>query len=138
MRLRLVALAALALLAVGCGVPGGKEVSPVPGETLVSGAPTGGDPAAGKAVFAKNACASCHTFTPAGATGKVGPDLDHLPEYAQKANVPLAQYAAEAITSPPAPYVPPGFPKNAMPTNYGTQLTSQQLADLVAFLTQGH
>ena len=35
-----------------------------------------GDPVAGKAVFAANGCASCHTLAAAGATGNVGPNLD--------------------------------------------------------------
>src|SRR5439155_19190730 len=39
----------------------------------------GGNAAAGKAVFAGNGCASCHTFKPANATGSVGPDLDTAP-----------------------------------------------------------
>ena len=44
-----------------------------------------GGAAAGKALFTNNGCASCHTFAPAGATGKVGPDLDKLPAYAKQA-----------------------------------------------------
>jgi suppressor of ftsI len=35
-----------------------------------------GDTAAGKAVFEKAACGSCHTLADAGATGTLGPDLD--------------------------------------------------------------
>jgi len=35
-----------------------------------------GDPVAGKAVFAANGCASCHTLAAAGASGNVGPNLD--------------------------------------------------------------
>src|SRR5438270_683924 len=37
-----------------------------------------GNPAAGKALFAKNGCDQCHTFRPAGAHGTQGPDLDNL------------------------------------------------------------
>jgi mono/diheme cytochrome c family protein len=37
-----------------------------------------GDPAAGKAVFASAGCNACHTLKAAGATGKVGPNLDQL------------------------------------------------------------
>jgi cytochrome c553 len=37
-----------------------------------------GDPVAGKAVFAKAGCGSCHTMKAAGATGTVGPNLDRL------------------------------------------------------------
>ena len=38
---------------------------------------------AGKAVFSANGCSSCHTLKAAGATGKVGPDLDKLPDRRQ-------------------------------------------------------
>jgi mono/diheme cytochrome c family protein len=94
-----------------------------------------GDAAAGKALFASNGCGSCHTFTPANATGKVGPDLDHLAADAQKANQgSLADYTKESIHDPNA-YVVPGFPKGVMPSF--SSLSDQQLADLVAFLTQG-
>jgi|SRR5882757_1079655 mono/diheme cytochrome c family protein len=37
-----------------------------------------GNAAAGKAVFASAGCAACHTLKAAGATGKVGPNLDQL------------------------------------------------------------
>ena len=46
----------------------------------------------GAAVFTNNGCGACHTF-PAGATGKVGPDLDKLPSYAKTAGKPLEDYA---------------------------------------------
>jgi cytochrome c551/c552 len=95
-----------------------------------------GDPAAGKVVFAANGCAACHTFAPAAATGKVGPDLDHIADYAAKAGQPVEQYAREAITHPPPKYVPPGFPTNVMPTTFGKSLTPKQIDDLVAFITQ--
>lgn len=49
--------------------------------------PTAGDPAAGRAIFVRQAqptCASCHTLADAGAQGTVGPDLDELrPDAAQ-------------------------------------------------------
>ena len=37
-----------------------------------------GDATAGKAVFASAGCGACHTLKAAGATGKVGPNLDQL------------------------------------------------------------
>jgi len=37
-----------------------------------------GDPAAGKAVFAKAGCGACHTLKAAGSSGTVGPNLDKL------------------------------------------------------------
>jgi cytochrome c551/c552 len=123
-----------------------KEASaatPAAAATSTAGATTStttaagtGNAVAGKADFASAGCTTCHTFKPAAATGTIGPDLDNLAAYAQKAGVPLAQYAHDAIVSPPAKYVPPGFPTNAMPTNFGSSLSATQLSDLVAFLTQ--
>jgi mono/diheme cytochrome c family protein len=130
-RVRLALPGLVALLAAGCG---GTVVGPTENGRVVT--PPKGNPAAGKVVFLRNACGGCHTFTPAGTTAKVGPDLDQLPDYAKKANVPLEDYTRAAIVSPPAPYVPPGFPTNAMPTTYGTSLSAQQVSDLVAFLTE--
>src|SRR5438876_10094395 len=127
MFLRLAPLAALAALAVGCG---GTIVGPTENGKVVTAPP--GNAAAGKAVFLKNACGGCHTFAAAGTTAKVGPDLDMLADYAKKANQPLADFTRSAITNPPAPYVPPGFPTNAMPTTYGTSLSAEQLSDVVA------
>jgi len=96
-----------------------------------------GDPVKGKAVYTSAPCGSCHTFTPAGSSGKVGPDLDKLADYAKQANVPIAKFTKDAIEHPPPPYVPPGFPKNAMPPNGGATFTGTQLDDLVAFLVKG-
>jgi mono/diheme cytochrome c family protein len=139
-----IAVATVAVLgagiAAGCGSQGvasptpQKVVGPVPKPSTPG--TTKGNPTAGKAVFAANGCASCHTYGPAGANGKVGPDLDHLADYAKKAGQPLASFTLGAITSPPPTYVPPGFPTNVMPTNFGQTIQPQQLADLVAFLTQ--
>jgi len=97
-------------------------------------APTG-NPAAGKAVFAANGCGACHTFTPAGSTGTIGPNLDDLAANAKTADRgSLDQYTSESITDPNA-YVVPKYPAGVMPQDFGTKLTKQQLADLVAFLT---
>ena len=86
---------------------------------------------AGKSVFAANGCASCHTLKAAGATGKVGPDLDKLPAYAKQAGKPLEDFVRESIVDPNA-YVQPGFPKGVMPP-FAT-LPKDQLDALVAFL----
>ncbi|HEY4346585.1 MAG TPA: cytochrome c [Gaiellaceae bacterium] len=93
----------------------------------------GGDVAAGKTEFATAGCAACHTFKPAGTSATIGPNLDDLATYAQKAGEPLADFTVNAIIKPPPSYVPPGF-ANTMPTNFGTSLTTKQISDLVAFL----
>jgi mono/diheme cytochrome c family protein len=131
-RRALVLLVGCAVLA-GCGA--GKTVEPVP-ETVIGTAPKAavGNAAAGKALFASNGCASCHTYGPAGATGKVGPDLDKLKEYAQQANQGAEPDFVKTSIVDPNAYVQPGFPKGTMPAF--SSLNAQQLADLVAFLTQ--
>jgi mono/diheme cytochrome c family protein len=100
--------------------------------------PAVGNAAAGKAVFLAPAsqCAGCHTFKPAGSTAKVGPDLDNLASDAQKANRgSLDQYVHESIVDPNA-YIVPGFTAGLMPQTFAQVLKPQQIADLVAFLTQ--
>ena len=81
--------------------------------------------------FASNGCASCHTLKAAGATGKIGPDLDKLPAYAKQAGKPLEAFVKESIVDPNA-YVQPGFPKSVMPP-FST-LPKDQLDALVKFL----
>jgi cytochrome c oxidase subunit 2 len=91
-----------------------------------------GGAGAGKAVFANNGCGSCHVFKPAGSSGKVGPDLDKLPEQAKRAGKPLDEFARESIVDPNA-YIEPGFNPNIMPATYAA-LPKQQLDALVKFL----
>jgi mono/diheme cytochrome c family protein len=133
---RLVTIAALALVAAGCG---GKTVAPLPstvvGTVAKEAAAPKGNAAAGKPVFASAGCGGCHTFTPAGTKASVGPDLDKLAQYAKQANQgSLDDFTRESIVNPGA-YVQPGF-QNIMPTTFGQSLKPQQISDLVAFLTQ--
>ncbi len=110
--------------------------SPPPSPSPAPPPPAAGNAAAGKAVFAANGCAACHTYTPAAATGNVGPDLDHLATDAQKANRgTLVQYTNESIIDPNA-YVVPGFAANVMPPNFGTTIKKADSVNLVAFLTK--
>ncbi|HMJ00599.1 MAG TPA: cytochrome c [Gaiellaceae bacterium] len=62
------ALFCVALLASGCG---SKKSASSPKGVQGSGSP-------GAKVFADAGCGSCHTMATAGATGKVGPNLDEL------------------------------------------------------------
>jgi cytochrome c oxidase subunit II len=136
---RLVVIAVLAAALAGCG--GEKTVSPtpetvegtVPTEPQQKAPPAAGDAAAGKAVFDSNGCGGCHTFKPAGSTGTTGPDLDNLAESAEKAGQPLPVFTATSITDP-NDFVEEGYPSGVMPE---FKLAPKQLADLVAFLTQG-
>jgi len=91
----------------------------------------------GLAVFQANGCNSCHTFKPANATGKIGPDLDNLKASAAKANRgPLDKFIEESIVDPSA-YVAPGFSDGVMPHIYKQQISPDQLQQLVQYLSQG-
>jgi cytochrome c oxidase subunit 2 len=87
----------------------------------------------GAAVFKSNPCGSCHTLKAAGTTGKVGPDLDKLPQYARTAGQPLAAFIQQSIVDPNA-YIQPGYPRNVMPPF--ASLPKQQLDALVQYLIQ--
>jgi len=88
----------------------------------------------GKAVFANNGCGACHALAAAGATAKVGPDLDKLPQWATQAKQPLESFVQTSITDPNA-YVQPGYPKNVMPMTFKS-LPKDQLDALVQYLIQ--
>jgi cytochrome c oxidase subunit II len=87
---------------------------------------------AGKTVFVNNGCNSCHTLKAAGATAKVGPDLDRLPALAKPTGKPLATFVRESIVNPNA-YLAPGYPKNVMPQTFSS-LPKTQLDALVQYL----
>lgn len=89
-----------------------------------------GNAAAGKALFSAQGCASCHTFSAAGATGTVGPDLDKALKGKD------AAFVRESIVDPNKE-IAPGYQPNIMPQNFGQSLTPKQVDDLVAFLLSG-
>jgi mono/diheme cytochrome c family protein len=127
----LTAAFAVSLLAVaGCGSEGTKEAKP---ETVVG---TVQQAAPGKAIFLSQGCGACHTYGPAGAAanGKIGPDLDKLPQFAKVAKQPLEQFTHESIVDPDK-YVQSGFPKGVMPKSYKS-LPPDDLTALVDFLTK--
>jgi cytochrome c oxidase subunit II len=97
-------------------------------------APAAGGPAAALATFNGSGCSGCHTFTPAKATGKVGPDLDNLKAEAAKAGKPLDAFIKESIEDPIA-YVAPGYAKGVMPPFKGT-IPADKLDALVQYLAQ--
>jgi len=131
---RVALIVLLGALVAGCG--GEETVTPtadtVEGQQPAPQPQAKGDPATGKTVFASSGCGGCHTFKPAGSSGKTGPDLDKLPQYAKTAGQPLEEFTHESIVNPNA-YVEKGFPEGVMPPWSGDE---QQLANLVAFLTQ--
>ena len=94
---------------------------------------TGSPGQAGKTVFVNNGCNSCHTLKAAGATAKIGPDLDKLPAEAKGAGKPLEAFVRESIVKPDA-YIAPGYQRGLMPTSFGSSLTKAQLDALVSFI----
>jgi mono/diheme cytochrome c family protein len=112
--------------------------------TTTSGSTTttsssGGSVAAGKTLFSSSGCSSCHTFTPAGSSGSIGPNLDTAPAQDAKAdgNTPLAAFIKQSIIDPNA-YIAKGFTKpSVMPSTFGSQLKPAQIDDLVAFILSG-
>lgn len=98
---------------------------------------TSASAAAGKTVFASAGCAACHTFKAAGATGKVGPDLDTAPEKdAKSQNVALDAFVKQSIVDPNA-FISPGYAKGLMPQTFASSLGAKKVDELVAFITAG-
>jgi mono/diheme cytochrome c family protein len=118
------------------------ETTTETGGTTTEGATTGeaqpppppvaaeGDPAAGKPVFAAQGCGGCHTFSAAGTTASVGPDLDEALQGKD------AAFVRESIVNPNKE-IASGYGANIMPPDFGQKLSQKQLDDLVAFLLQG-
>jgi mono/diheme cytochrome c family protein len=113
----------LVLVSAACGGNGGEEAETETAQAVQ------GDAAAGEAVFQAQGCGSCHTFTAAGSTGTTGPNLDDALEGADAAQV------EESIVDPNAE-ITEGFNAGVMPQDFGDKLSDEELADLVAFLTQ--
>lgn len=118
MRRRALILIACGLVLAGCS--GGKTVSPKP-QTVEGAVPTTpetkGDPAAGKQVFDTAGCKGCHTLKDAGATGKVGPNLDEAK--------PSLELVLDRVHNG----------KGVMPSFSG-QLSEKQIADVSAYVVQ--
>jgi mono/diheme cytochrome c family protein len=121
-------LGALALVGAGCG-GGGDDSSPPPatetsggaetttdgGETTTGGGTTG-DATNGEAVFASAGCGGCHTFSKAGSSGSIGPDLDDA--------APSFDTAVTQVTNGGGP----------MPS-FKDQQSEQEIRDVAAFVS---
>jgi mono/diheme cytochrome c family protein len=89
----------------------------------------------GDQIFTAAGCAGCHTFSPAGSNGTIGPNLNQLKTQAGKL-VPgksAEEYIRQSLEDPGA-YIVKGFP-NAMPPFKG-RLTDQQINALIDYLLQ--
>lgn len=85
-----------------------------------------GDPEAGRALFTDNGCGGCHTFSAAGSSGTVGPNLD------ESSGGKDPEYIRRSIAEPNAE-VAEGYETGVMPSY---ELSDEQVNDLIAFLTQ--
>jgi mono/diheme cytochrome c family protein len=115
-------LGALGLVGAGCG-GGDEESSPPPatettdggGDTTTGGGATG-DATNGEAVFASAGCGGCHTFSKAGSSGSIGPNLDDAS--------PSFDKVVSQVTNGGGP----------MPS-FKDQLSEQEIRDVAAFVS---
>jgi mono/diheme cytochrome c family protein len=120
---KLVLLFAALVLVVAIPACGGEEEEQALPETVEgtlpadTGAATEGDAANGKKVFASAGCGGCHTFSAAGSTGTVGPNLDD-------ASVDVDAAVQQVKNG-----------GGGMPA-FGDRLSDQEIADVAAFVTQ--
>lgn len=106
----------------------GGESAPPAGETGQ------GDALAGEQIFASGAspaCRSCHSLEPG--QRLAGPSLAGIATKAAASGKPANDFLKQEIINPNAT-IAEGFAANMMPATYGSQLTQQQLNDLVAYL----
>ena len=110
------------LLVLGGPARGGESA---PGELTPAGAVSADETAAGRALFARMGCGSCHRFAAGEGIGFVGPDLDTvLPDYD-------AAMLRAKITNP----YPSGPPEEfAQMPAYAGRMSAAELDALVAFL----
>jgi cytochrome c oxidase subunit 2 len=94
----------------------------------------GGGGGTGAALFTAAGCGSCHTFAPAGATGKVGPSLDDLAAAAKAAGQDVQTFTHESIVDP-GKVVASGYADGVMPKNYGESYSAKEIDALVQYLT---
>jgi len=87
----------------------------------------------GDQIFTAAGCAGCHTFSPAGSNGTIGPNLNELAAAADKREPGKSaeDYVRESLLKPDA-FLAPGF-GNAMPSFDG-RLTDKQIQALIDYL----
>lgn len=83
-------------------------------------AATRADARAGRLVFARVGCGSCHRLAAAGSSGQIGPPLDQV----------LPRHTAASLR---AKVLRPG-PGSIMPGDFGRRMSAADLRALVAFL----
>lgn len=115
--------------------------APAPGGVMLAGETRRGEIIYEQGLPGAPPCAACHSLTP----GKklAGPPLAEIvseaaldikkPAYTGTAKT-VEEFLRESIVDPDR-YIAEGYTKGVMYPNYGKQLSAQQIADLVAFLT---
>lgn len=111
---------------VGAASGASNDATPVAVESLPAGDATNGE-----ALFNSEGCFACHALQP-GEQG-VGPSLAGVARRAAGHDDSAEAYLIESIVTPGA-FVVDGYQDGLMPKGYGSRLTPQQLADLIAFL----
>ena len=107
-----------------------EKPSTGPGTTTQAQPPASkGDPAAGKGLFEAQGCGGCHTFSAAGASATIGPNLDQVLKGKD------AEFVRESVVDPNKE-IAKGYPPNVMPQDFGQKLSPNDVDDLVAFLTK--
>ncbi|GAB5491192.1 MAG: hypothetical protein Phog2KO_14070 [Phototrophicaceae bacterium] len=100
-----------------------------PSEIAYADLPETGDSANGEILYREQTCIACHID---GATG-----APSLSDYAERAGTTVAEQDAREYTFysivEPAQHIAEGY-GNAMPNTYDNTLTSQEIADLIAYL----
>jgi mono/diheme cytochrome c family protein len=97
--------------------------------------PASDDPVVrGKAVFTSSGCGGCHAIEGLSA-GTVGPELTHIGTVAETRVEGKSgeEYLHESVVNPSA-HIVEGF-TGLMPKNFGDLLNTDQLNDLIAFLS---
>jgi len=122
---------------VGSSPTSTSTSTPTTTAAMTTTSSSSGNVAAGKSLFSSSGCSSCHTFTAAGSSGTIGPNLDKAPatDAAADGNKPLAAFIKESIVNPAA-YLAKGYP-DAMPHTFGQSLKPTEIDDLVAFVLSG-
>ncbi len=132
----LVLLLSLALLALAaCGGGGGEADTPAEGEAEAIGNAENGEALFAQATIGANnapGCITCHSLEPDVVI--VGPSQAGLATRAETrvAGMSAADYIHQSIVEPNA-YIVEGFAEGLMYQNYGTDLTEDQINDLVAY-----
>lgn len=83
----------------------------------------------GAQVFANNGCGGCHTFAAAEAGGQVGPNLDET--LAGVSDAKLKEMIVD-----PNKEIAKGFPPDVMPQDYETEISPEELEELVKYLLE--